>query len=338
MSDLSVAVVSHLTKHYRRPAKSPGLAGSLSAFVHPRWQQICALEDVSFTLSEGEVVGYVGPNGAGKTTTLKLMAGVLYPSAGEVSVLGYTPHRRQRPFLRQISFVMSGRGLLEEVAWDLSIVDGLDFVRHLYGLSAAEYRRSRDELVAMLGIADLLAAPLRQLSHGQRARAELAAALLWRPRLLLLDEPTLGLDLVSQQALRQFVCAYVKGNGAACIVTSHNMRDIESMADRLLLVEQGHLADSGSLAEVIARLSRYRLLKADLDGEPGPGALEALGRVLSRDGSQVTLEVERQQATAAAQALLGTGRVRDLTIEEPDLETVLLRHLPASDQRLEEGV
>ncbi|MGI6209447.1 MAG: ABC transporter ATP-binding protein [Anaerolineae bacterium] len=322
-----VLEVVDLHKVYERPRKAPGLRATLRAFARPEREHVAALRGISFTLGPGEILGFIGPNGAGKTTTLKILAGVLFPTSGHVQAFGHVPWRREHAFLRHISFVMSGRGFLEEIAWDLSVSDGLGFMKDLYHLGSAEFRTSLDELSAMLDLSSLLDAPLRQLSHGQRARAELAAALIWRPRLLLLDEPTLGLDVISQQALRQFIRAYVRRHQASCVVTSHYMRDIEEMADRVVLIEQGRLADEGSLAEVLSRLAAFRLIRVEFEREPDRKGLESLGRVVERAGLRVALEVPRGEARQVAQSLLAEWPVRDLTIEEPGLERALRAHL-----------
>lgn len=320
-----VVEVDNLWKFYERPRKSEGVGGALRAFIHRQTEKVEALQGISFTLAQGETLGYIGPNGAGKTTTLKILAGALYPSRGHVSVLGFTPLKRERAFLRQISFVMSGRGFLEEVAWDLSVLDGFNFLKEIYGLPAAQYRRNLDEITALLQLQALLSVPLRQLSHGQRARAELAGALLWQPRLLLLDEPTLGLDILSQQALRDFVKSYVRRTDAACVVTSHYTRDIEELADRICLVNRGRLVMEGPLSEIVSRLADTRLIRVTFEQAVGLELLAPLGEVLAHDAGQVTLRVPHGQAKPVAQALFARFLVSDLTIEEPDLEDAL-RH------------
>ena len=321
-----VVEVDNLWKFYERPRKSEGVGGALRAFIHRQTEKVEALQGISFTLAQGETLGYIGPNGAGKTTTLKILAGALYPSRGQVSVLGFTPLKRERAFLRQISFVMSGRGFLEEVAWDLSVLDGFNFLKEIYGLPTAQYRRNLDEISALLQLQPLLSVPLRQLSHGQRARAELAGALLWQPRLLLLDEPTLGLDILSQQALRDFVKSYVRRTDAACVVTSHYTRDIEELADRICLVNRGQLVMEGPLSEIVLRLADTRLIRATFEQVVGLELLAPLGEVLAHDAGQVTLRVPHRQAKPVAQALFARFPVSDLTIEEPDLEDALRRY------------
>ena len=318
-----VVVVKGLRKVYRRAVGGVGLAGSLRGLLRRRVEEVVALKGVSFEVREGEILGYIGPNGAGKTTTLKVLAGTLFPTAGEVRVLGHVPWRRERDFLRKISFIMSGRGLLEEITWDLPVQDGFLLVRDLYGLPEGEFRHSLEELVGLFGLRELLEVPLRQLSHGQRARVELAAALLWRPRLLLLDEPTLGLDILSQAALREFVRDYVERTGAACIVTSHYMRDIEDLAHRVLLLDRGEIVAQGPPGELARRLSGIRRLRVVFEREVPEGELRRLGEVVEFDGNEAVILVPAARAVEAAKGLLDGFPVHDLTIEEPDLEEAL---------------
>lgn len=321
-----VVEVKGLWKIYERPRKAAGLRGALQAFVRRQIDKVEALKGISFEVYEGEILGYIGPNGAGKTTTLKILAGVVHPTSGEVRVLGFVPWYRERAFLKQISFVMGSRGFLEEIGWDLSVLDSLNFIKELYGLSDLEYRQALKELTELLQLQALLNVPLRQLSHGQRARAELAAALLWRPKLLLLDEPTLGLDIITQKALRDFIKRYIHQHRAACIVTSHYMRDIEDLADRIILISQGELITAGSLTDIVERLSDRGLIRVEFEREPALDELAILGHVVENSGLQVTLEIPHARVKQVAQTLLERWLVRDLTIEEPSLEEILQRH------------
>jgi len=318
-----VVYVKDLRKVYRRALGAAGLSGAAKGLFKRQVEEVTALKGISFEVQEGEILGYIGPNGAGKTTTLKILAGVLFPTAGEVRVLGYVPWRRQRAFLKGISFVMSGRGLLEEITWDLPVLDGFLLIKDLYGLSDREFQSALGELVDLFELSELLKAPLRQLSHGQRARVELAAALLWRPRLLLLDEPTLGLDLMSQAALRGFVREYVKRTGAACIVTSHYTRDIEDLADRVLLLDHGEFVAEGSPQELVRKLSGMRRLRVAFEREVAAEELEALGEVVELDGAQAVFRVSAGQAKELVQALFARFPIHDFTLEEPDLEEAL---------------
>jgi len=318
-----MVLVEDLHVVYRRTVSGAGLSG----LFRRRKEQVHALRGVSFQVGAGEILGYIGPNGAGKTTTLKVLAGTLRPQRGKVQVLGFVPWRRERAFRQAISFVMSGRGLLEELTWDLPVADGFLLVRDLYGLSEGEFRRTRDELVELLGLEELLRVPLRQLSHGQRAKVELAAALLWRPRVLLLDEPTLGLDLLSQAALRRFIRDYVRRTEAACIVTSHYMRDIEDLCHRTILIHRGEAVAQGPPEELARRLSGRRKLRLVFDGEPPQEGLSALGEVLEEDGPEVVLSVPAERARDVVEFILREFSVLDLTLEEPDLEEAIRDYL-----------
>ena len=321
-----VVDVHGLCRTYERPKKEPGLRGTLRAFVRPQVECVEALRGISFEVAEGEILGCIGPNGAGKTTTLKILAGVLFPNGGEARVLGFMPFRRERAFLQRISFVMSGSGFLAQTTWDLSVLDGFQLIREVYGLNHPEYSKSLEELVGLFELEELVGVPLRQLSHGQRQRVELAGALLWRPRLLLLDEPTLGLDIISQRAIRDFVKAYVRRSGAACIVTSHNMRDIEEMADRLILIDHGELIVEGPPSDISKRLSDYKFVRVEFAREPISGELATLGEVVSDSALQATLRVRHDRVKSVAQALLARWPVRDMSIREQSLEEALLHY------------
>lgn len=323
---LRVLEVHDLVKIYRRRVKEPGVYGTLRALLHPQVEEVHALKGVSFAVAEGEIVGYVGPNGAGKTTTLKILAGVLYPTSGEVRVLGHIPWRREKTFLKQITFVQSGRGFLEEVAWDLSVLDGLHFVKDLYGIRNREFQSTVDELAGLLGLSEFLRVPLRQLSHGQRMRVELLSALLWRPKVLLLDEPTLGLDMISQQAIRAFVRTYVSRTGSSCIVTSHYMRDIEELADRLIVLDQGEIVYEDSVREAVARFAKAKLVRLRLEHPLPEEAFRPFGEaqtIPSDSGPEVVIKVPSDRSRAVVQELLSRFPVKDILVEEPDLEEAL---------------
>lgn len=315
--------VRDLRKVYVRPKKALGLRGALRHLVHPEIERIEALKRVSFTVEQGEILGYVGPNGAGKTTTLKILCGVIQPTHGEVTVLGFQPNRRARAFLKQIAFVMSGRGFLEEIAWDLSVADGLRFVQSLYKVPVCQARKMEDELVNLLELRDLLSVRLRQLSHGQRARVELAATLLWQPRVLFLDELTLGLDVVAQDAIRRFVRRYVQTHGATCIFTSHYTRDIEELADRAILIDQGTIVAEGSPRVLARQLATHRIIRVALNGAADLSKLRRLPGVMDaaeEDHGVVRLKVYPDHAKSIVQGLVSQWDVRDLSVEESSLE------------------
>ena len=320
---MSVVQVEDLVRVFTRPIKEPGLRGLWKFYVRPRYQRVEALRGVSFTLEEGEILGYVGPNGAGKTTTLRILSGVLHPTRGRVEVLGHQPWKREDAFLRQIAFVTGHSGFLQDMVWDLTPLDGFRLLKDLYGLSPEEYRRNLESLLAALDLEEVLQVPVRRLSLGQRVRAELVAALLHRPRVLLLDEPTLGLDLVSQHRLRRFLRDYVARTGTAVILTSHYMRDVEELAHRLLVLHQGRVVFTGTPAQLAQAWFPLRTLRVVFAQPVDPADLPAPFQSLAPLSARATVPPEQVPSLVAE--VLHRWPVRDLTVEEPDLETVLRR-------------
>ncbi len=320
---MAVVVVNRLVRVFTRPRKAPGLRGLVRFYLRPEYERVEALRGVSFTLEAGEILGYVGPNGAGKTTTLKVLSGVLHPTRGHVEVLGFEPWRRQDRFLRQIALVTGHSGFLQEVAWDLTPMDGFRLLKDLYGLSEDEFRRNLEALLEPLDLTGLLEVPIRRLSLGQRVRAELVASLLHRPRVLFLDEPTLGLDIVSQHRLRDFLRTYVQETGTAVILTSHYMRDVEELAHRLLVLHQGRIVYEGPVETLAERLMPVRTVQV-VFAEPAvhfhlPPGLSLVDELTARG------TLPRDQVQQIIAELLSRYPIQDLTVEEPDLETVL-RH------------
>lgn len=321
---MDVVVVRDLTRVYRRAQKAPGLASALRSIVRRDVERIEALKGISLSVSEGEIVGVVGPNGAGKTTLLKIVAGVLHPTSGSVRVLNHIPQKRERDFLSAITFVMTGRGFLEEIAWDLCVLDGIRIVKELYRIPGREYENTLGELVEMLELGAFLRAPLRQLSHGQRLRAELAAALLWCPKLLLLDEPTLGLDIMTQSAVWTFIRMYARKHNATVIVTSHYMRDIEELADRLVLIQHGTVHYDGPLRSLPAVLSAERRVRVQFARQVSPDELVGFGgEAFASEDGYFELRVPSQRVGEMVARLLASFPVLDLSVNEPPLEDLL---------------
>lgn len=242
--------VSHLVKAFRVPQKEPGFLGALRGLVHRKYRLVHAVQDISFSINEGELVGFLGPNGAGKTTTLKMLAGLLHPSSGDAQVLGYTPWRRQRPFQKQFTMVMGQRS---QLWWDLPAWDSFLLNKEIYEIPKEQFTKTIQELADLLEIHDLLDTPVKKLSLGQRMKAELACSLLHRPKLLLLDEPTIGLDVLMQNKVRQFILEYNKRHKATILLTSHNMEDIAELCPRVILINHGKLLFDGTLESFQAR-------------------------------------------------------------------------------------
>ena len=312
--------VDALVKHFRVHQRQPGLRASLRGLIHREHVEVRAVEEVSFRIAAGEVVGFLGPNGAGKTTTLKCLTGLLHPTRGSVRVLGFTPHERRREFLEQITLVMGQRNSL---FWDLPALDGFAVNQAIYRIPPAQYRETLDELVDLLGLEALLGKQVRTLSLGERMRCEIAGSLLHRPSVLFLDEPTLGLDVNGQAAIREFLTAYTVRHGATVLLTSHYMGDVTALAKRVLVIDSGRMRFDGDLAALIETHAPYRLLKVSLsDGAP-TGALENYGEVAAVDGATATLRVPRAATASVAARLLAELPVADVSIEDPPIEDVV---------------
>jgi ABC-2 type transport system ATP-binding protein len=314
---MAVSVVD-LRKTFKVPERDAGLAAAVRSLVKRRYRQVPAVDGISFEIAAGEVVGFLGPNGAGKTTTLKMLSGLLHPTAGALTVLGHVPHRRERDYLRRIALVMGNRNQLQ---WDIPAADSFELCRAIYRLPWAEFRRTRDELIELLDLADLLRRPVRNLSLGERMKVELAASLLHRPEVLFLDEPTLGLDVSMQRRLREFVAAYNRRYGATVLLTSHYMADVEALCERVVIIHHGRIRFDGRLAALAERFSADRELRVTL-ADPAAD-LSGYGKVAGRDGDRVTLLVPKSRTPELTARLLAEHTVLDLTVEDPPIEDVI---------------
>jgi len=308
--------VRGLAKTYRVPVRPPGLGGALRSLWSREHREVHAVADLSFTIRPGERVGFLGPNGAGKTTTLKMLSGLLYPSSGEVSVLGHVPHAREPAFLQQITLVM---GQKQQLLWDLPAAESFELNRALYGVERAEFRRTLDELVAMLHAEPLLEKPVRNLSLGERMKCELIASLVHRPQVLFLDEPTIGLDVEMQVQVRQFVAELNRQTGATVLLTSHYMQDIAALTPRLLIIDHGRLRYDGSLDELTRRVAPERRVVV----QAVVPELEALGLV-AHEGRMVAT-VPAAEANALLQRVLAVAPLVELGVEVPPLDEVIGR-------------
>ncbi len=312
--------VHGLVKHFRVHQRKPGLRTSLRGLVRREYVEVRAVDDVSFSVAAGEVVGFLGPNGAGKTTTLKCLTGLLHPSEGTVRVLGHTPQRRESSFLRQISLVMGQRNSL---FWDLPALDAFEVNRAMYRIGEPAFRAALDELIALLNLEPLLGKQVRVLSLGERMRCELAGALLHIPAVLFLDEPTLGLDVNGQAAVRSFLRDYNARRGATVLLTSHYMGDVTALAKRVLVIDRGTLRFDGNLAVLVEAHSPHRLIRLSLQRPVPVDTWSAYGEVDSVEGAVVTLRVPRAETTAVAGRLLADLPVVDVGIEDLPIEDVI---------------
>ncbi|MGH3679548.1 MAG: ABC transporter ATP-binding protein [Natronosporangium sp.] len=310
--------VDQLRRIFRVPERDPGLGAALRSLVRRRFREVPAVDGISFEIGAGEVVGFLGPNGAGKTTTLKLLSGLLHPTGGTLRVLGHAPHRREPAYLRRIALVMGNRNQLQ---WDIPAADSFELNRAIYRLSWSQFRRTRDELVELLDLSELIRKPVRNLSLGERMRVELAASLLHRPEVLFLDEPTLGLDLTMQRRLREFVAAYNRRYAATVLLTSHYMADVEALCERVIIIHHGRIRFDGRLAALAAGFSADKEIRVAL-GDPSID-LSRYGEVTGRDGDRVTLRVPKQRTPEVTARLLAEHTVLDLTVEDPPIEDVI---------------
>ncbi len=309
--------VRALTKTYRVPIKEPGFAGSVRSLFARKVRDVEAVKDLSFTIQQGERVGFLGPNGAGKTTTLKMLAGLLHPTSGEVRVLGARPQARDAAFLTRITLVM---GQKQQLLWDLPPRETFELNRAMFGIPRAQFKDTLDELVTMLRIEPLLEKPVRNLSLGERMKCELAAALLHRPDVLFLDEPTIGLDVEMQVQVRAFIASINQRFGATVLLTSHYMQDIAALTPRLLVIDEGRLRYDGALTDLARRIApERRVIVRSVDP-----ALLPLGFI--EEGGRMIASVPAEEVNALLTRALAAVPLAELGVEETPLEEVMGRY------------
>jgi ABC-2 type transport system ATP-binding protein len=310
--------VSALCKTFVVPEREAGLKAAVHSLVRRRSREVKAVDHITFDVAPGKVVGFLGPNGAGKTTTLKVLSGLLYPTEGEATVLGHVPSRRDKDFLRQITLVMGQRN---QLVWDIPAIDSFELNRAVYRIPPVEYRRTRDEFIELLEMQDLVHKPVRNLSLGERMKVEIAAALLHRPRVLFLDEPTIGLDVTMQRRIRTFIEEYNRRYGATVLLTSHYMADVEALCKRVIVIHHGKLLFDGPLDHLVERFSSHKTLVVTLAEDAAD--LGAYGEVLQQKDHRVTLRVAKSDTPQVTARLLADLPVTDLTIKDPPIEDVI---------------
>jgi ABC-2 type transport system ATP-binding protein len=313
-------IVDQLVKNFELIKKEPGLSGAFKSLVAPQKTSVRALRGVSFTIQPGELVGFIGPNGAGKTTTLKVLSGLLYPTSGFVEVLEHDPWNRRKEYLKQIALVM---GQKNQLWWDLPAIETFELNKHIYEINSRQYNDTLKELTDILGVGKLINVPVRKLSLGQRMKMELIAALLHRPKVLFLDEPTIGLDLVAQQKMRDFIYDYNRKYEATILLTSHNMDDLIDLARRVIVIDEGKILFDGALEELVSKFAKEKIIKATLSKEDGIKKIEKIGKIKKLAFPEVTIYVPRSATAVAAAELLQNFPVDDLTIEEIPIEEVI---------------
>ncbi len=316
---MSMIEAIDLTKTYRVVQKKQGVWGALRGLYHREYREVQAVDRISFKIEPGEMVAFLGPNGAGKTTTLKMLSGLVYPTSGEARVIGFVPWLRADAFRRQFSLVM---GQKNQLWWDLPAADSFELHREIYAIPPADFKATLTELTELLGVEKLTRQAVRELSLGERMKMELIAALLHRPTLLLLDEPTIGLDVVAQGMIQRCLRDYHSRRGVTTLLTSHYMRDVEALCDRVLVITHGALVYDGPLAKIVERFSETKLVKLQFERE-APEDLGRYGEVLRRQGPWADIKVERAGVAAVLAAILDRFSVADVSVEEPPLEEVI---------------
>jgi ABC-2 type transport system ATP-binding protein len=310
--------VGDLRKVYVVTRRDPGIRAALRSIVHREALSVTAVDNISFDVAPGEIVGFLGPNGAGKTTTLKMLSGLLYPSSGEATVLGFKPSDREKAFLRQITLVMGQRN---QLVWDIPAMDTFELNKAIYRIPIDDFRSIVRELTDLLELGPLLRKPVRNLSLGERMKCEIAAALLHRPRVVFLDEPTIGLDVTMQRRIRTFISEYNRRYGATVLLTSHYMADVEALCKRVVVIHHGRLLFDGDLSHLVRQFSAHKTIVVQL--EDCHADLASYGEVISCEGGVFTLRVPKRDAARIAGILLSHLPVIDLLIQNPLIEDVI---------------
>jgi ABC-2 type transport system ATP-binding protein len=317
---MSVVQVKSLVKYYQVHQKEPGLLGSIRSLINRRYEDVKAVDNISFQINDGELVGFIGPNGAGKTTTLKILSGLLYPTSGFVSVFGFTPWQRKADYLKQMSLVM---GQKNQLWWDLPAMETFILNREIYEVPQDEFNQTLAELTNLLEVGDILKVQVRKLSLGQRMKCELIAALLHCPKVLFLDEPTIGLDVVMQKRMRDFIKEYNRRYKATILLTSHYMEDVKELCQRVLVIDKGRILFDGALTEIVDRYADHKRLEVIFAQDIDPKKLETVGEVKEFSFPRAVISVSRKDTSRAAAKLLETFPVEDLNIEEPRIEDII---------------
>jgi ABC-2 type transport system ATP-binding protein len=323
-------VVRDLRKVYVVPERESGLKSAMGSLFRRRTRDVVAVGGISFAIEPGEVVGFLGPNGAGKTTTLKMLSGLLHPTAGSADVLGYTPWKRDRAYLRRMALIMGQRN---QLTWDIPVLDSYELNKAIFRIPDDDFRQRRDELIEMLEIQDLLKKPVRNLSLGERMKCEIAGSLLHQPAILFLDEPTIGLDVAMQRKIRAFVAEYNQRTNASILLTSHYMADVEALCERVIVIHHGTLLYDGGLPGLVRRFSPHKTIVVELEEGAAADQSEAAVRRLIGDEGEIvstspvglTVRVPKAETARVTGAMLVALPVADLTVEDPPIEEVIER-------------
>ncbi len=315
--------LEHLSKTYQVPEREAGFKAAMRSLVKRKFRAVQAVQQVSFDIRQGEIVGFLGPNGAGKTTTLKMLSGLLHPTGGKAEVLGYTPWDRRRGYLQSMTLVMGQRSRL---SWDIPAADSFLLNQAIYRLPDDQYKATLQELDDLLELSPIMKKPVRNLSLGERMKCELAVGLLHRPKVLFLDEPTIGLDITAQVRIRSFLQEYNRRTGATILLTSHYMADVTALCERIIIIHHGQLKYDGSLSGLTRRIAPYKRIGVELTCSD-PCDLACYGEIVSDESGEARqfIQVPASEVTAITARILAELPVHDLTIEDPPIETVIER-------------
>lgn len=317
---MPIITVENLVKEYSVYKKEPGFFGSLKSLVNRKYENVRAVDDISFEIEEGELIGFIGPNGAGKTTTLKCLSGLLYPTSGKVAVMGFMPFDRKTKFLKQIALVM---GQKNQLWWDLPAMDSFYLNKEIYEISDKQFQETVSDLSHILDAEDFLKVQVRKLSLGQRMKMELISALLHNPRVLFLDEPTIGLDVVMQQNLREFIREYNRKYKSTILLTSHYMGDVEALCKRVIIINHGKILYDGLLSDLIKKHAPYKLISIVLNNMVNPKELEGVGEIKKFKYPELILSVPTDNTSDITAKLLKKLPIEDVTIENPEVEDII---------------
>lgn len=312
--------VNNLTKIYKIPKKQDSVAGFFKDLLKREYKEIKALDQISFEIGRGELVGFIGPNGAGKTSTMKILSGILYPTSGTATVQGYTPFEKKHEFLRRIAFVM---GQKNQLIWDLPAYDSFLLSKEIYEVSDEQFKKTVDELSSLLDCGQLIHHHVRSLSLGERMKMELIAAVLHRPSVLFLDEPTIGLDVVAQKIIRDFIRNYQKLYHATIMLTSHYMEDVKQLAKRIIIINHGAIMYDGGLEEVVRKYAEEKVITVILEDTPAESVLKNIQNEYELTGPKVIFKVKRNDLARVVELISKNLAFEDLTIEEERIEDVI---------------
>lgn len=312
--------IKNLSKTYRVYQKQEGLIASVRGLFHREYREVRAVNDINLTVEEGEFVAFLGPNGAGKTTTLKLLSGVINPDQGSVKVLGHVPWKRENEYRRKFSLVM---GQKNQLWWDLPAMESFRLNQHIYCIPKEEFERTRDDLCEMLNVASLLGRPVRELSLGERMKMELISALLHKPDVLFLDEPTIGLDVVAQHKIQEFLKAYQQEQNNTILLTSHYMKDIEALCKRVVIIANGSIYHDGSLEDIVDQFSGDKIVTLQFHDDRSLEAISKIPNLIEIDAPKIKFRVNRDGVGRVLSKILSEHAVNDIVVEDPPLEEVI---------------